>query len=349
MTELVVQKFGGSVLKDRETFIDAARHIADTVSQDKKVVAVVSARSGLTDQFLSEARSVNQRPDPELLDLLLATGEMQSVALLAMALDKRGLRAEAIHPWQIGIHTDGCHGRAKITRINPLSLQVKLSEVSVVIVPGFLGRGDDNRLTTLGRGGSDLTAVALSDVLHAKTCEFFKDVPGYFSADPHLAPNALHRLHLGGEDAYELSRFGCRFLQDRAIAWAVKGHCRVLLRALNDNERATVLTDRPRADTPRIVAMTHCDTPPDINPLVSPKVGSVTSLLSMVGPNLGNNNEIEIAVHRFLVDQKIHFTQIDGSSNRLTFAVPTRDLIRAQRTLHDHFVLAVESKGTVSQ
>lgn len=335
MTNLVVQKFGGSVLTCEDDYTRAARHVKSTVEQGRRVIAVVSALKGVTNDLLARSRRVHHDPPSNALDLLLATGELQSAALLSMALARLDVNGEALNPWQLGLHTDARHGGARIVRINPLPLQAKLLERSVVIVPGFLGRGEDHRLTTLGRGGSDLTAVALADVLEAQSCEFFKDVPGYFSADPHLLPEALHRPRVSGEEALELSRFGCRFLQDQAILWAMKSRCRVLLRALEEEERATRLSSERDGDHPLAVALTHCVVPDDFPDRIPSGLGAPAVLLSLVGRSLGERKEGTARINEALTKARVPSSLVDRSQCRLTFAVPAPDRVRAQRVLHD--------------
>lgn len=345
MKRLVVQKYGGSVLNDLAAYALAARHVTRTAKNGCRAVAVVSALAGITDRLAADALRVDRNPAPVAFDLLLATGELQSAAFLALALHRCGIDAEVLDPWQMGLHTDGSHGRARITHINPLPLQVKLSERAVVIVPGFLGRGEDNRLTTLGRGGSDLTAVALADALEAQTCEFFKDVPGYFSADPRMVPNALHRRWISGKEAFELSRFGCRFLQDRAISWAVNSRCRVLLRALGEDRRSTVLIDEPPPDAPPVLAMTHCKTPRNLIDRIPAKTGPDSALISLVGRDLGSNNAVRSAMRACLDNRHIPSSLIDGAGCRLTVAVKKADLRRAQRLLHERLITDQEKSA----
>ena len=358
MTERVVQKFGGSVLTDMEAYRRAARHVAQTAAEGYRVVVVVSARGGVTDTLLDRARFVQDRPDPEALDLLLASGELESASLLAMALRERGLCAEAVNPWQLGLHTDSSHGDARITRINPLPLKARLAERPVVIVPGFIGRGHDGCLTTLGRGGSDLSAVALSDALDAEACEFFKDVPGYFSADPDHVADAVHRPRVTAAEAVELSRFGCRFLQDRAIDWAVRTRCRVRLRALDEDRRATVLEDAPGPDHPRILALTHCPARKAVgagsgvrpggderspggvladNGRVVDETtdgGNSACMISLVGWNLGRDGSVVGEASEKLTRRGITHRFLEACAHRVTVVVPETRLAEAQLALH---------------
>ena len=139
MSQLVVQKYGGSVLRDESSFGDVARRIARSAREGRSVVAVVSARAGITDALLARARATTPTPSVAALDLLLGTGEMESAALLTLALEAEGVAAEALNPWQLGLGTDGVHGDARLTRVNPLPLRLRLAETPVLVVPGFLG------------------------------------------------------------------------------------------------------------------------------------------------------------------------------------------------------------------
>ena len=340
MTSIVVQKYGGSVLTGQDAYLQAARHVARTVKQGKRVVAVVSALAGVTDQLFAQAHGIHNQPAAGALDLLLASGELQSAALLALALHRQGIDdATALNPWQLGLRTDGSHGDARITRINPLPLQVKLSEHQAVIVPGFLGRGKDDALTTLGRGGSDLSAVALAHALQAEACEFFKDVPGYFSADPNRVKGTLHRPAVTGEEAMLLSRYGCRFLQDKAIAWAMKTRCRVLLRALGEDDRATKLIDRAGQDHSEIIALTHCPWEEKLAPDLAKEPGPESALLTLVGAGLDKEGALGSELVQRLAGESIPARLAEASSARLTLAVAAEDLNRAQQSIHDHVIL----------
>jgi aspartokinase len=344
MTSVVVQKYGGSVLTGQDAYLQAARHVARTVKQGKGVVAVVSALAGVTDQLFDQAHGIHNQPAAGALDLLLASGELQSAALLALALHRAGIEdAVALNPWQLGLHTDGSHGDAQITRINPLPLRVKLSEHRAVIVPGFLGRGKDDALTTLGRGGSDLSAVALAHALQGEACEFFKDVPGYFSADPNRVNRTLHRPEVTGEEAMALSRYGCRFLQDKAIAWARKSRCRVLLRALGEDDRATKLIDRAGTDHPRVIALTHCPWEEKLAPDLPEELAPDSVLLSLVGAGLHEQRSLGSELLQLLAAEGIPVRLAEAGSIRLTLAVAAKDLNRAQQRIHDHVILNKDS------
>jgi aspartate kinase len=317
MTRLLVQKYGSSVLAGDAAFRLAAQAIARTVRAGRSIVAVVSAVRGATDALLDRARGVGETPLSAPHDLLLATGELQSVALLAIALESEGVPALARNPWQIGLRTDGERGGARLRRVNPLPIRAALADAPVVVVPGFVARTDDDTLTTLGRGGSDLTAIALADALDAEACEFWKDVPGLFSADPGVVRGAVHRPRVSVAEALELARFGCRLLQDRALERAATARCPVAIRALDDERSTDVVAERSR-EASRVLAL-----------------ASRRDDVSLVG-DVGRETAAESL--RVLSEAGIAATLADASPSRLTFRVSPEAAVAALRLLHDHWI-----------
>jgi aspartate kinase len=225
---LVVQKFGGSSLADADRIRRVARRIARERAAGADLVVVVSAMGDTTDELLGLAAAITDQPDERELDMLLATGEHQSATLVSMALHALGVGAISLSGPQAGITTDGRHGRARIASIEPARIRREIGEGKVVIVAGFQGRtgtpdggtaadvtGSD--ITTLGRGGSDTTAVALAARLGADRCQIFTDVRGIFTADPRLAPDARQLSIIGYEEMLELAHQGAQVMQTRAV------------------------------------------------------------------------------------------------------------------------------------
>ena len=219
----VVVKIGGSVLTGPQAYRGAAMTIAGRVSTspNERIVAVVSAESGVTDRLLAAARDVVEEPDPSVLDLLWSTGEIRSVALLTLALHALGVKAAAANVHQTGL-TWPDHG-ARATSLQPLRLRALLSEHDVVVAPGFLARSGGDRIASLGRGGSDLTAILLAAGLRAHRCELLKDVAGYFSADPRHDPGAQAIPWLSYARALAMAEEGCDLVQ-RAALEAARDH-----------------------------------------------------------------------------------------------------------------------------
>ena len=207
---LIVQKYGGSSLADAGRIVNVARRIADTRRQGSQVVAVVSAMGDTTDELIDLARTVSPDPDPRELDLLLSTGELVSSTLMTMALRTLGCDAVSLSGSQAGIHTDTMHGKARIHSIDTARIQEELARDRLVVVAGFQGVDQDSDVTTLGRGGSDTTAVALAAALGAGRCDIYTDVEGIYTADPHIVPEARKMTEIGYEEMLELASYGAK-------------------------------------------------------------------------------------------------------------------------------------------
>jgi len=218
---LVVQKFGGSSVGDADRIRRVARRIARERSAGSDLVVVVSAMGDTTDELLALAAAITDDPDSRELDMLLATGEHQSATLVSMALQALGVPAISLTGAQAGISTDGRHGRARIANVDPRRVREELAAGRVVIVAGFQGVSQANleqaETTTLGRGGSDTTAVALAARLGADRCQVFTDVRGIFTADPRLVPDARQLPLIGYEEMLELAHQGAQVMQVRAV------------------------------------------------------------------------------------------------------------------------------------
>ena len=219
---LVVQKFGGSSLADADRIRRVARRIARERAAGSDLVVIVSAMGDTTDELLGLAAAITDTPDERELDMLLATGEHQSATLVSMALQSLGVAAISLSGPQAGITTDGRYGRARIASIDPARVRAEIEQGKVVIVAGFQGRaegghGMDADITTLGRGGSDTTAIALAARLGADRCQIFTDVRGIYTADPRLVPDARQLSIIGYEEMLELAHQGAQVMQTRAV------------------------------------------------------------------------------------------------------------------------------------
>ncbi len=214
---LIVQKYGGSSVADAEKIKNVARRVAETKDKGNQVVVVVSAMGDTTDELINLARQITPEPKERELDVLLSTGEIVSCTLLAMALDNLGYKAISLSGAQAGIYTDRSYGRARILRVDPKRILSELKKDNIVIVAGFQGITDEMDITTLGRGGSDTTAVALAAALKAKICEIYTDVEGVFTADPRLVPEAQKLPEIGYEEMLELATYGAKVMHPRAV------------------------------------------------------------------------------------------------------------------------------------
>jgi len=233
MSTVAVVKIGGSVLSDRVAYTRVAANLKARLETDAdaRLVVVVSAEFGHTDALLEEARSVSSDPDADALDLLWSTGELRSVALLTMSLRAAGVRAAAFNVHATGLRLDP--GTDRLT-LNPLALRAAIAGHAVVVVPGFLAT-QQQRILTLGRGGSDWSAVMLAAALQAGHCELIKDVDGYFTSDPHASADARLIPNLDYDEALRMADAGCPLVQRQALAAAAAANLPIVVRSLHSS------------------------------------------------------------------------------------------------------------------
>ncbi len=214
---IIVQKYGGSSVADAEKIRNVARRIAAASDKGNQVVVVVSAMGDTTDELINLAYQINDRPDPRELDVLMSTGEVVSSTLLAMALESMGYEAISLSGAQAGIKTDAAYRRARILKVESRRVEKELRKGNIVIVAGFQGITEEMDITTLGRGGSDTTAVALAASLGAEVCQIYTDVEGVYTADPRLVSEAHPLAEIGYEEMLELASHGAKVMHPRAV------------------------------------------------------------------------------------------------------------------------------------
>ena len=219
---LIVQKFGGTSVKDRSRIFNVARIVANTRNAGNDVVVVVSAQGDTTDDLIAKAQEITNSPSSREMDMLLATGEQISIALLAMALQEIGVSAISLTGWQAGFVTDRAYSRARIKRLDTERVESELARNRVVVVAGFQGLNRSDDITTLGRGGSDTSAVALAAALHADRCQIYTDVEGVFTADPRKIPKATRLKEITFDEMLELASLGAQVLNNRSVELAKK-------------------------------------------------------------------------------------------------------------------------------
>ena len=239
---IVVVKIGGSVLTGRNGYRRASEFLANRIAADPRnaIVAVVSAELGVTDALLATARDFVETPDPAALDLLWSTGELRSTALLALGLQARGVRAVAANVHQAGVIKADGSGRSQI---RSLRLRAVLADHDIVVVPGFLARDQGDAIVSLGRGGSDLSAVLLAAGLSAQRCELLKDVPGYFTSDPKLDADAIPIPVLGYERALRMADEGCDLVQRNALQAAREHDLELIISAITGGPGTRLTTN----------------------------------------------------------------------------------------------------------
>lgn len=246
---LIVQKFGGSSVADPEKILAAARKAIRTQQQGNQVVVVVSAMGDTTDNLIELADAICERPPAREMDMLLSTGEQISVALMAMAIHALGAKAVSLTGPQIGIKTDATHTKARIKSISTERVQRLLNEGNIVIAAGFQGIDDNYDITTLGRGGSDTTAVALAAVLNADACEIYTDVDGVYTTDPRLLPEARHVERISYDEMLELASLGAGVMHNRSIEFAKKFGTPIHVRSsFSDTPGSMIVTEPEFAD-----------------------------------------------------------------------------------------------------
>ncbi|MBU0683751.1 MAG: aspartate kinase [Candidatus Omnitrophota bacterium] len=239
---VIVQKYGGSSVANPARIIEVAKRVASCREKGYDVVVVVSALGDTTDELLSLAGEISKTPPERELDMLISTGEQVSVALLAMALTELGREAISFTGAQVGIITDSSHTKAKILDVSTKRIQKELLQGKIVIVAGFQGINLDQEITTLGRGGSDMTAVALAKVLKAKMCEIYTDVKGVYTADPRIVPSARKLDSISYEEMLEMASLGAQVMQARSMEVAGKFNVPMQVRSSFSTEEGTVIT-----------------------------------------------------------------------------------------------------------
>jgi aspartate kinase len=317
-------KFGGTSVADAERLKRAARRIVAARQQGQRVVAVLSARGKTTDELISMAEEVSTTPDPREMDMLLSTGERISCALCAMAINDLGHRAISLTGSQAGIVTDTSHTKARILDVRADRIREALDEDRVVLVAGFQGVSTARDVTTLGRGGSDTTAVALAAAMDAEVCEIYTDVAGVFSADPRIVPNARKLPMVTFEEMLEMAASGAGVLQLRSVEYArnhgVRIHCRS---SFSDETGTFVVGEEETMEHPLITAVTH-----------STDEARVTLLGVPDNPGVAGRIFTALADANVNVDMIIqNEPETEGAQADMSFTVPRSDLPTARIAL----------------
>ena len=342
----IVMKFGGTSVADAERLKRAAGRIVAKREEGYRVVAVLSARGHETDRLIADAFEVSANPDPREMDMLLSTGERVSCALCAMAINDLDHRAISLTGSQAGIVTDTSHTKARILDVRADRIMDALDEDAIVLVAGFQGVSTSKDVTTLGRGGSDTTAVALAAAVGAEVCEIYTDVPGVFSADPRIVPDARKLDVVSFEEMLEMSASGAGVLQLRSVEYArnhgVSIHCRS---SFDDSPGTIVVSERETMEHPLITAVTH-------------STGEARVTLTGIPdtPGIAGRIATALAEANVNVDMIIQNEPVsEGARADMSFTVPRDDLRTAREALEalvadlgEGGVEADESMGKVS-
>ena len=319
----IVQKFGGTSVADTQRIKEAAKKVAFEHSQGHQVVVVVSAMAGVTNKLIEFKNCVNNGLDASEYDVVLSSGEQTSAALMALALQNMGVRARSWLGWQIPIWTDNVHGKARITGIETDLLENQLKKNEIVVVAGFQGLTPDKRITTLGRGGSDLTAVALAGALRARQCDIFTDVEGINTCDPRIVSSASKLNKITYEEMMEMSSLGAKVLQTRAVELAMNYNVRIQVRSAFIDSPGTYLVSEDEIVEQQVVSgISHNRDEAKVTLLkVSDRPGVAAGVF---GP---------LAEASVNVDMIVQNVSEDGKTTDLTFTVGQADLNLAVEVL----------------
>jgi aspartate kinase len=320
----VVMKFGGTSVADAERIKRAARRIVAQREAGRRVVAVLSARGQTTDELIAMAEEVSPMPDPREMDMLLSTGERISCALCAMAINDLGHKAISLTGSQAGIVTDTSHTKARILDVRADRIREALSQDLIVLVAGFQGVSTSRDVTTLGRGGSDTTAVALAAAIEAEVCEIYTDVAGVFTADPRIVPDARKLPYLSFEEMLEMAASGAKVLQLRSVEYArthgVRMHCRS---SFEDAPGTVVLGEEETMEHPLITAVTHSTEEARITLLGVPDRPGAAARIFGALADAGCN--VDTIIQNEPLGQ--------GRDAEVSFTIATEDLRAAERAL----------------
>ncbi len=245
---LIVQKFGGSSVANAERVFNVARIVTDTYKQGNDVVVVVSAQGDTTDDLIEKANEINPHASKREMDMLLASGEQISISLLAMAIEKLGFPVVSLLGWQAGFQTSSSYTKARIKRVDPDRIRKELDKKNIVVVAGFQGLNKYDDLTTLGRGGSDTSAVAIAAAMHADLCQIFTDVKGVYTADPRKVENAKKLDEISYDEMLELATLGAQVLNNRSVEMAKKYNIELEVLSSLERERGTIVKEATKVE-----------------------------------------------------------------------------------------------------
>ncbi len=321
---LIVQKYGGTSVKDAERVMNVARRVTNAYKEGNNVVVAVSAQGDTTDDLIAKGKEINPNASKREMDMLLATGEQISISLLAMAIEKLGYPVISLTGWQAGVVTDTNYGVARIKRIDAERIKSELDKRRIVVVAGFQGLNKYDDITTLGRGGSDTSAVALAAALHADVCEIYTDVDGVYTADPRIVDNAFKLESISYDEMLELASLGANVLHNRSVEMAKKYNVKLAVKSsLNDNE-GTYVKEVEKVEKMIVRGVTR---------------DNDVARISLCG--VENTPGKAFQVFRMLAQKGIGVDLIiqsigDGKTKDISFTVTEEDLTKALELLDDN-------------
>ncbi|MDB2324216.1 aspartate kinase [Alphaproteobacteria bacterium] len=316
---LIVQKFGGTSVGDLDRIRNVAKRVKSEVDQGHQVAVVVSAMSGATNQLVEWARDIGSIHDAREYDTIVATGEQVTVGLLAIALQNIGVDARSWLGWQIPIHTDEIHGAARIQSIDTDVMLARLKIGQVAVVAGFQGVAPDGRIATLGRGGSDTSAVALAAALNADRCDIYTDVDGVYTTDPRIAPKAKKLERITFEEMLEMASLGAKVLQTRSVAMAMRHNVNLQVRSsFNDAPGTLVVNEDSIVEQEKISGIAY-----------SPDEAKITIQGLPDEPGIAASVFGQLAENHVNVDMIVQSASTDAQKTDITFSTSRADLEKA--------------------
>lgn len=325
---LIVQKFGGTSVGSIERILNVAECVKEETMRGNQVVVVVSAMGKTTDQLVSMAREISPQPSKREMDVLLSTGEQVTISLLSMAIREKGLEAVSYTGWQAGIITEAVHGNARITKIDTKAIERQLKVGKAVIVAGFQGITENGEITTLGRGGSDTTAVALAAALDADKCDIYTDVTGVFTSDPRYVKSARKLLSVSYDEMLELANLGAGVLHPRAVEFAKNYNVRLEVRSSLEKIEGTMIEGEAAMEQNLVVRGVAFED--DITRVTVLGLRNSLTCLSTIFTTLAKNH--------INVDIIIQSTTETGTAN-LSFSIHTDDWLETLNVLEENKAL----------
>lgn len=344
---LIVQKYGGTSVGTIERIQAVAERVIETKKQGNQVVVVVSAMSGETDRLLSLAKGLSHVPTPRELDVLLSTGEQVTIALLSMALSEKGYPAVSYTGGQVHIRTDNAHNKARIVDIESARVHKKLDEGNIVVVAGFQGIDEDGNITTLGRGGSDTTAVAMAAALNADECRIYTDVDGVYTADPRIVPKAQRLPLVTYEEMLEMASLGSKVLQIRSVEFARKYNVNLRVLSSFEDGLGTLITDEEEnMEAALISGIAHNRDEAKLTIVGVPDQPGIAS--QILGPIADANIEVDMIVQNVGLDNSTDFTftvNRNDFDKALSILKETAKAIDAKDVSGDNTIVKISAVG----
>ena len=344
---LIVHKYGGTSVGTTERIQSVADRIVETKKQGHQIVVVVSAMSGETNRLLSLAKKITESPSPRELDVLLSTGEQVTIALLTMALEEKGCDAVSYTGGQVHIKTDSAHNKARINNIEVTRVQKELQEGKVVVVAGFQGIDENGNITTLGRGGSDTTAVAMATALNANECRIYTDVDGVYTADPRIVENAQRLSCLTYEEMLEMASLGSKVLQTRAVEFARKYNINLrVLSSFKEGSGTLITNEEENMEAALISGIAHNSDEAKLTVIGVPDKPGIASLI--LNPIAEANIEVDMIVQNVGLNNSTDFTftvHRNDYEKAMSILKETAKIIDAADVMGDNKIVKISVVG----